>query len=258
MHQKSKFYITQLFCTSDQDVFKTSEQFSTKQHQNAKSQYINRNIKQIYIWYCGSNVQYSINTVTYKTTISVSGPMADYQPKSLPFHASQYVISVSISDSVASIGNYAFYSCTYLVNIAIPNSVTSIGNSTFYYCVRLTSIALSNRLTSIGIYDFIYCVRLTSVTLSNRLTSIGIYDFIYCYSLTSITIPNSVTSIGNSVFSQCSNLTSITILNNVTSIGNLAFSRCSSLIDANYLWTKRWIQNIWRMPPFMCECCQKL
>ena len=37
--------------------------------------------------------------------------------------------------AVTSIGERAIYSCGGLTSITIPNSVTSIGNSAFYFCI---------------------------------------------------------------------------------------------------------------------------
>ena len=114
--------------------------------------------------------------------------------------------SVSIGNSVTSIGQRAFYGCSGLTSIEIPNSVTSIGNSAFDGCSGLTSIEIPNSVTSIG----------------NS-------AFDGCSSLTSIEIPNSVTSIGNSAFWNCSSLASVSIGNSVTSIGHHAFFNCNSL-----------------------------
>ena len=145
------------------------------------------------------------------------------------FYYCKGLTSVTIPNSVTSIGNWAFSNCSGLTGIVIPNSVTSIGYSSFLGCSGLTGIEIPNSVTSIGDYAFSRCSGLTSIEIPNSVTSIGNWAFSYCSGLTSIVIPNSVTSIGESVFHYCSGLTSIEIPNSVTSIGNWAFSYCSGL-----------------------------
>ncbi|MBR1752743.1 MAG: leucine-rich repeat domain-containing protein, partial [Ruminococcus sp.] len=137
--------------------------------------------------------------------------------------------SITIPNSVTSIGEYAFSDCTSLTSITIPNSVTSIGEAAFFYCRSLKSITIPDSVTSIGVWAFAYCTSLTSITIPDSVTSIGEYAFSRCTSLESITIPNSVTSIGAYAFNHCTSLTSITIPNSVTSIGECAFFYCTSL-----------------------------
>ncbi len=137
--------------------------------------------------------------------------------------------SVTIPNSVTSIGGAAFEGCSGLTTVTIPNSVTSIGDAAFNCCSSLTSVTIPNSVTSIGNDALRYCTSLTSVTIPNSVTSIGNDAFYSCRSLTSVTIPNSVTSIGNQAFDDCGSLTSVTIPNSVTSIGNYAFSGCTSL-----------------------------
>ncbi len=137
--------------------------------------------------------------------------------------------SVTIGNSVTSIGYYAFSGCYGLTSVTIPNSVTSIRERAFSGCSGLTSVTIPNSVTSIGERAFSGCSGLTSVTIGNSVTSIGYYAFDGCYGLTSVTIPNSVTTIVQSAFSNCRGLTSVTIGNSVTSIGKYAFSGCSKL-----------------------------
>ena len=145
------------------------------------------------------------------------------------FEGNNTITSITIPNSVTSIGWYAFAWCSRLTSIVIPNSVTSIGQSAFNACSGLTSITIPNSVTSIGIGAFSSCSGLTSITIPNSVTSIEDLAFDGCSGLTSITIPNSVTSIGYQAFRGCSRLTSITIPNSVTSIGSSAFWDCSGL-----------------------------
>ena len=135
--------------------------------------------------------------------------------------------SVTIPNSVTSIGDEAFSGCDSLQSITIPNSVTSIGDGAFYLCKSLQSITISNSVTKIGDGAFNWCKSLQSVTIPNSVTKIGDGAFNWCESLQSVTIPNSVTSIGNIAFCGCESLQSITIPNSVTSIGGGAFSGCN-------------------------------
>ena len=139
------------------------------------------------------------------------------------------VTSVTIPNSVTSIGSTAFMHCTGLTSITIGNSVTNIGEGAFYCCSSLTSINIPNSVTSIGMAAFYGCTSLTSATIGNGVTIIGMLMFNGCSSLISISIPNSVTSIGWWAFSGCTSLTSATIGNGVTNIGDRAFDNCSGL-----------------------------
>ena len=57
-----------------------------------------------------------------------------------PFYNSSTLTSVTIGNSVTSIGKSSFSGCTALTSIEIPNSVTSIGSSAFSGCRNLTNV----------------------------------------------------------------------------------------------------------------------
>jgi hypothetical protein len=139
--------------------------------------------------------------------------------------------SVTIPDSVTSIGDGAFQSCTSLTSITIPSSVTSIGSGAFYNCTSLTSITIPDSVTSIGEYSFYKCTNLESITIPDGVTSIERGTFQDCSSLTSITIPSSVTSIGGMAFQYCTSLKSVSIPSSVINISYAAFSYCTGLTD---------------------------
>jgi hypothetical protein len=138
-------------------------------------------------------------------------------------------LSLIIFNSVITIGSYAFLNCHGLISVTIPNSVTTIGERAFMYCYGLTSVTIPNSVTTIGDHAFYDCHNLTSVNIPNSVTNIENGAFAYCRSLASVTIPNSVTSIGNEVFTVCESLTSVIIPNSVTTIGSHAFRGCDNL-----------------------------
>ena len=143
------------------------------------------------------------------------------------------VTSVTIPDSVTSIGEWAF-AYSSLTSVTIGNGVTSIGEWAFAYS-SLTSVTIGNGVTSIGDYAFSGCTSLTNVTIPDSVTGIGEWAFSYCTSLTSLNIGNGVTSIGDNAFHGCTSLTSVTIGNGVTSIGEWAFSYCTSLTSVTII-----------------------
>ena len=145
------------------------------------------------------------------------------------------ITSITIPDSVTSIGDGAFAGCSLLTSITIPDSVTSIGWGAFRSCRSLTNITIPDSVTSIGESAFTWCSSLTSVTIPNSVTSIRKETFHGCTSLTSVTIPDSVTSIGYEAFYKCTSLTSVTIPKSVTNIESWAFAGCSSLAS---VWCK--------------------
>ena len=154
------------------------------------------------------------------------------------FNDCKRLTSITIPDSVTSIGSRAFAGCDSLTSVTIGNSVTSIGDYAFAGCDSLTSVTIPNSVTSIGDRAFYNCTSLTSVTIPNSVTSIGSYAFSSCSGITSVTIGNSVTSIGERAFYSCTSLTSVTIPDSVTSIGDNAFIYCSSLTSIKYRGTQ--------------------
>ena len=127
--------------------------------------------------------------------------------------------------NVKVIAEDAFDDCTNLASITIPDSVTSIGSSAFTGCSSLEKVNITD-IDAWAMIDFAnssanplyYGAELylngelvTQVTLSIA-TSIGSSAFSGCSGLTEIVIPEGVTSIGNYAFWGCSSLTTMTVL----------------------------------------------
>jgi hypothetical protein len=118
--------------------------------------------------------------------------------------------SVTIPDSVTSIGSGAFEDCGYLTNVTISLGVTDIESNAFNGCPVLTSVTIPDSVTNIGDNAFYRC-SLASVTIPDSVINIGDYAFYNCYDLTNVTIGNSVTNIGEGAFADCPQMTAINV-----------------------------------------------
>ena len=80
------------------------------------------------------------------------------------------------SNNLLTIGDYVFQD-TAITSITLPNSVTSIGSFAFFGAVSLSSITIPPPVTSIGSNAFLSCTSLTDVSLTlsaiNALNSAG-------------------------------------------------------------------------------------
>ena len=137
--------------------------------------------------------------------------------------------SLTIDDAAISIGSWAFAQCYSLSSLSLGKKITTIGDHAFDDCRALTSVTIPQSVTSIGQKAFNSCISLTTLSLGENIKTIGDSAFYYCIDLESVTIPQSVTSIGNDAFGQCHDLQSLTIKNAATSIGHRAFLGCTSL-----------------------------
>lgn len=136
--------------------------------------------------------------------------------------------SVTIPESVTSIGQSAFESCFSLDSLIIKDAATSIGASAFDGCSNLTTLSLGKNITTIGDYAFQSCSYLTNVTISQSVTSIGRQAF-YLTDLNTLTIKGSIKSMGYAAFAGCTNLTSLSLYDGIQTIGEGAFINSTSL-----------------------------
>ena len=175
-------------------------------------------------------------------------------------------VDLYIPDGVTKIGNYAFYSSLNIESVTVSESVLSIGERAFQQS-RLQSANIGNGVEEIGEYAF-YGSSLTSVTIGKNLKTVGKTAFANpsSYSLKSViisdlaawcnidfadsgsnplsqafhlymdneevidlVIPGGVTEVKQYVFNNCTSFASIKIPDSVISIGQYAFSSCTNV-----------------------------
>ncbi len=151
--------------------------------------------------YLGRNLSYS------------SGSSYGYSP----FYNNTKLTTLTIGDSVTSIGNNTFANCTALKKVIIEDGCITLslgynnynssntGQSLFYDC-PLEEVYLGRNLSYssgswYGYSPFYNKDALTNVAIGNEVTKIGQDAFRYCDNIHSLTIPNGVLSIGSNAFS---------------------------------------------------------
>ena len=225
--------------------------------------------KEGYLFYACDNVNYLFDYVGSDTDLTLPDDYngQNYKLNNFAFYNCSGLTSVTIPDSVTSIGNNAFRYCSGLTSITIPDSVTSIGYSAFEGCSGIESLVVTtgnkkyhsanNCIIETETKKLIVGCKTSIIPSDGSVTSIGDYAFSGCNGLTSVTIPDSVSSIGNGAFGGCSGLTSVIIPNSVTSIGEAAFWGCRGLTSITYKGTIADWKNIakgggWKDVPTTC------
>lgn len=145
-------------------------------------------------------------SMTYSASSKLSIYASQVGANSIVGHIYNDGVGVITFDTAPTmICDETFYD-TSLKSISIPDSVTSIGEDAFRYCTSLTSVTIGRRVTTIGNNAFEHCTSLVSITIPEGVSTIGGGAFYGCQSLTSATIGDNVTSIEGGAFRYCGSL----------------------------------------------------
>ena len=189
----------------------------------------------IYYNITGNNtveVTYSdINNSSYFGSISVPETVTNNGTEYSVITIGEYafkgsaVTSVSMPESITSMGQYAFSGCQNLESVALPESLTTLGSSAFRGCKLLKTIKIPSGVTAILNQCFYYCSSLECVIIPEGVTTIGDYAFEYC-NLNALTLPESLEKIGGYAFTGNKSLKSVNIPAKVKTIETEAFYNC--------------------------------
>ena len=167
---------------------------------------------------------FSCELVDSVLTISGHGKMPDVtkQPDLPWYRYKNEIREVIIEEGITSVSNLAFYWCDKLTTVTLADSITTIGEDAFADC-PLESINVPANLKSIGNQAFLSCPLSSFSPLPYGLTDIG-YRAFYCSGVTSMEFPSTLVSIGEQAFADCQKLTEVTFLGGSADIQSRAFA----------------------------------
>ncbi len=201
-------------------------------------------------WYTANEIPKDAFNEGYNATETQKGPKLT-------------LTSVTLPNSLKSIGLFSFYFCSNLKELHIgsanqyfsendgvifnknqskliicpsgrygeydiPSTVTTIGENSFSSCVKLTKITIPNSVKTIKEYAFHFTKGLQTMHVPSSVTTIEKSAFYGC-GATEIIIPSSISTIIFNTFSSCKNLKNFTIPNSVKTIEFYALSFCEKL-----------------------------
>lgn len=136
--------------------------------------------------------------------------------------------SVSLPDTVTTIGNGAFARCLKLRAFRIPNSVVSVGSKAFENCNQLKDVTIGIGVTTIGNHAFSGCA-VENVQILNNVKLLGQGAFKSCENLTEISFGTGLEKLDANLCNGCTSLSKVVIFDSVKTISKQAFANCGML-----------------------------
>ncbi len=134
---------------------------------------------------------------------------------------------------VGEIETEAFKNNNNLKSITIPDTVKTIGNKAFYYCKNLTTVNLGKGLKAIGVEAFFACNNLETINFPDGLVTIERSAFVECRKLQTINLPSTVKTIGEDAFRYCRTLSTLTLPDGLEEVNNI-IEYCENLTYNEY------------------------
>lgn len=158
--------------------------------------------------------------------------------------APEKIESVTLPDTLTSIGDRAFCNCTNLKSVTIPKNVSSVGKNAFltdFSKPGLTEIKVASGNPYFSEKNGVLfdksgktliafpTGRGGSYQIPDGVTGVGDRAFYYGVNLSSVTVPSTVKTLGTEAFENCTALKKITLSEGLVKIGDSAFQYCSKL-----------------------------
>lgn len=149
------------------------------------------------------------------------------------FYNNETLRTVTVPDTVKTLGITTFSGCKNLEKVTLPEGLTAIGNSAFYLCYSLKTISLPQTLTQIDGSAFSFCKALTGISFPAGVTTLSAATFEGCEALSIANLPG-ITLVESGAFKSCKSLEEVTLSQAVTEFGVRAFKDCVKLKTVSY------------------------
>jgi len=103
------------------------------------------------------------------------------------------ISTISLPETLNSIGTYTFYKASLSGTVALPDSLTQLGASAFSGCEKVEAIQIGSGLTDIPKDAFAGCTNLKTITVNNRREDVHIPEIdgvTVTYTIPSLTADN--------------------------------------------------------------------
>ena len=141
------------------------------------------------------------------------------------------ITSLSLPETVETIGDYAFYNCSLLQgSLVIPDATRSIGEYCFSRSTFDGTLMLGKGLETIGRRAFSNCLKFTGdLIVPDSVTTLGEYAFYNAGFTGNLVVGNGVTEIPDSCFAHCKLARTLQLGENIVTIVEYAFFDCEKL-----------------------------
>lgn len=183
---------------------------------------------------CGDGLSWNYDSSTQTLSITGNGSIPDYASSAdIPWAAVKgSVKTITVSEGVLAIGDYAFYGFSILESVNLPNTLKSVGKLALAFCSTLKNITLPSSVETIKASAFEGCSSLVAAFVPASVTALGERVFAFCYSVTDVVVLADVV-IPENAFLNCRSMDKLLFKSSMTAdkIAATAFSGCSISFD---------------------------